>query len=254
MNSIFHGDNLDAHYFIGDESISLVYIDPPFNTGKKQVSRSGKYTDTFDNYLGFLSTRIEKYIPKIKENGSFFFHIDYREAHYVKVMLDSLFGRQNFMNEIIWAYDYGARQKNKWPTKHDTIFWYVKNNKDYIFNYDAVDRIPYLAPGLVGKEKSEKGKTLTDVWWNTIVPTMGTERTGYPTQKPLAILERIIKVHSHENDVVLDFFAGSGSFGEAAAKNNRRFILIDNNPEAITTMKQRLEKYETGIYSLVKET
>lgn len=160
------------------------------------------------------------------------------------MLLDQIFGRECFKNEIIWAYDYGARQKNKWPTKHDSILWYAKDPENYTFNYDAIDRIPYMAPGLVGKEKAEAGKTPTDVWWNTIVPTMGKERTGYPTQKPIKILERIVRVHSNEDDLILDFFAGSGTTGEAAAKNGRDCILIDNNPQAMEVLASRLSPFE----------
>jgi site-specific DNA-methyltransferase (adenine-specific) len=144
------------------------------------------------------------------------------------------------MNDIVWAYDYGGRSKTRWSRKHDNILWYAKNPNDYIFNYEEMDRIPYMAPGLVGKEKAAKGKTPTDVWWHTIVPTNGKERTGYPTQKPLGILERIVKVHSNPGDTIIDFFAGSGTTGEAAAKNEREFVLVDSNPQAIEVMKKRL--------------
>jgi len=183
----------------------------------------------------------------LKSNGSLFFHIDWREAHYCKIWLDKIFGRDNFINEIIWVYDYGARSKKKWSTKHDTIFWYAKNPKQYTFNYDEIERIPYMAPGLVGPEKAKRGKTITDCWWHTIVPTNGKEKTGYPTQKPLGIIERIIKVHSNPGDLVLDFFAGSGTIGEVCCKLNRSFILIDNNPEAISIIKKRLNKYSVKI-------
>jgi site-specific DNA-methyltransferase (adenine-specific) len=166
--------------------------------------------------------------------------VDCREVHYVKVLLDSVFGRASFMNEIIWAYDYGGRSKNRWPAKHDNILWYAKDPKRYTFNYAAMPRIPYLAPGLVGPEKAARGKTPTDVWWHTIVPTAGREKTGYPTQKPLGLLKRIVEVHSHPGDLLLDFFAGSGTFGEAAARAGRDFLLVDNNPEAVRIMSARL--------------
>jgi site-specific DNA-methyltransferase (adenine-specific) len=172
-----------------------------------------------------------------------FFHIDYREVHYCKIMLDDIFGRDCFQNEIIWAYDYGARAKQKWPAKHDNILWYTKNAQQYTYNLDACDRIPYMAPDLVGPEKAARGKTPTDVWWHTIVPTNGREKTGYATQKPLGILERIVRVHSNPGDLVLDFFAGSGTTGEAAAKHGRQFILIDSNTTAIEVMEKRLAKY-----------
>jgi site-specific DNA-methyltransferase (adenine-specific) len=176
----------------------------------------------------------------LKPNGSIYFHIDYREVHYCKLLLDSIFGRDCFLNEIIWAYDYGARSKTKWPAKHDNILWYCKNPDDYIFNYGQLDRIPYMAPGLVGPEKAALGKTPTDTWWHTIVSPNGKEKTGYPTQKPLAIIKRIISASSNPGDVVLDFFAGSGTVGEAASSLGRDFILVDNNPEAIEVMRKRL--------------
>ena len=183
--------------------------------------------------------------------GSLFFHIDYREVHYCKVMLDEVFstddvrGRECFQNEIIWAYDYGARSKKKWPAKHDNILWYTKDPKRYTFNLEECDRIPYMAPGLVGEEKAARGKTPTDVWWHTIVSPTGKEKTGYATQKPLGILERIVKVHTNPGEVVLDFFAGSGTAGEAAAKHGRRFVLVDENPDAVKVMRRRLGRYLT---------
>jgi site-specific DNA-methyltransferase (adenine-specific) len=167
-------------------------------------------------------------------------HLDPRESHYVKVMLDRLFGRASFVNEIVWTYDYGARTRSRWPAKHDTILWYARDPAHYTFEYDAIDRIPYAAPGLVGPEKAARGKTPTDVWWQTIVPTNSRERTGYATQKPLAILTRIVAVHSHPGDLVLDFFAGSGTTGEAAARLGRRFLMVDSSPEAVRVMRKRL--------------
>lgn len=243
MNQIIHGDNLQVLPTLQDNSYSLIYIDPPFNTGKVQKRNSYKYSDKYDNFTDFLIPRVEAALPKLTSNGSLFVHLDYREVHYVKVELDKLLGRQCFMNEIIWSYDFGARQKNKWPTKHDTILWYVKNPDDYIFNYDNIDRIPYITKsvGLVSKEKQEKGKTLTDVWWNTIVPTNSKEKVGYPTQKPLKIVERIVKVHSNVGDQCLDFFAGSGTLGAACKKNDRFYTLIDQNEDAINVIKERLK-------------
>ena len=262
-------DNLPVLRAMDAESVQLVYIDPPFNTGRTQsrtrirverdeagdrtgfqgtryrtevVGRSG-YEDRHDDYLGFLSPRLEEAHRILSPTGSFFLHIDYREAHYCKVLLDGIFGRASFMNEIVWAYDYGARSKRKWPAKHDTIFWYAKDPREYTFNFDEMDRIPYMAPGLVGKAKAARGKTPTDVWWHTIVSPTGREKNGYPTQKPLGILERIVKVHSIPGDTVLDFFAGSGTTGEAAARNGRRFVLVDSNPEAARVMAGRLGGY-----------
>jgi site-specific DNA-methyltransferase (adenine-specific) len=268
-NSINLIDNLEFLGTIPAESVNLIYIDPPFNTGSKQSitslktvrddngdrtgfggnryrterGESNSYLDSFDDYLGFLAPRIEEARRVLAENGSLFLHVDQRESHYCKILLDEIFGRDSFMNEIIWSYDYGGRSKRKWPSKHDTIFWYAKSPNDYTFNYDDIDRIPYMAPSLVGEVKAARGKTPTDVWWQTIVPTNGKERTGYPTQKPLAILERIVKVHSNPSELVMDFFAGSGTTGVAAAKNDRRFMLADANPEAVQVAVKRLIEY-----------
>ena len=268
-NSIILADNLEYLSSVPDNSVILVYIDPPFNTGGQQsITRvktvrdedgdrtgfggnryrterqgSSSYFDAFDDYIGFLTPRIEEARRVLTQNGSLFLHVDQHESHYCKVLLDKVFGRKSFINEIIWSYDYGGRSRKKWPTKHDTIFWYAVDPDDYTFNADAIDRIPYMAPGLVGKEKAARGKVPTDVWWQTIVPTNSKERTGYPTQKPLAILERIVKVHSNPGDLVLDFFAGSGTTGVAAARNDRRFVLVDSNLEAVQVAAKRLTEY-----------
>ena len=265
MNTIYFGDNLPVLQSLPSGLVGLVYIDPPFNTGKLQAraqlktvrsangDRTGfqgqryatvklgqrAFSDVFDDYLEFLEPRLREAHRLLTPNGSLFFHIDYREVHYCKVLLDQIFGRGCFLNEIIWAYDYGARTRKKWPPKHDNILWYVKNPEDYIFNVDGIDRIPYMAPGLVGPEKAARGKLPTDTWWHTIVSPTGKEKTGYPTQKPLGILNRIVAASSNPGDTVLDFFAGSGTTGEAALQLGRKFILIDNNPQAIETMKQR---------------
>jgi site-specific DNA-methyltransferase (adenine-specific) len=270
---ILQDDNLTALRELPDSSVELIYVDPPFNTGVTQKrnrirtvrdiagDRTGfggnryrteklasmpLYADIFDDYLGFLRPRMIEAHRVLAPAGSLFLHIDPREVHYCKVMLDEVFahaggaGRDCFQNEIIWAYDYGARATKRWPAKHDNILWYTRDPKAYTFNLDASDRIPYMAPGLVGAEKTARGKTPTDVWWHTIVPTNGKEKTGYPTQKPLGILERIVRVHSNPGDTVLDFFAGSGTTGVAALRNNRSTILIDQSPEACTLMQTRL--------------
>lgn len=242
---LYHGDNLEIMKKMPSGKFNLIYSDPPFALGKTFKSHKGSFDDkrTGQAFIDWLKPRIEEAKRVLTADGAFFIHMDYREIHYVKVLCDTIFGRKQFMSEIIWAYDYGGRSKSKWPAKHDNILWYVKDNKTYTYNYDAMDRIPYMAPGLVGPEKAKKGKTPTDVWWNTIVPTNGKERTGYPTQKPLAIIERIIKIHSNTGDAVLDFFAGSGTIGEAAAKHGRNATLIDSNPEAIEVTKNRLKQY-----------
>ncbi len=197
------------------------------------------FADNFDDFLAFVEPRLVEAKRILAPNGSLYFHIDYREVHYCKILLDQIFGRECFLNEIIWAYVYGARTKKKWPSKHDNILWYAKNPDDYIFNVDEVERIPYMAPGLVGPEKAARGKLPTDTWWHTIVSPTGKEKTGYPTQKPLGILKRIIAASSRPGDTVLDFFAGSGTTGEAAYQLGRKFILVDNNEQAIEVMRKR---------------
>jgi site-specific DNA-methyltransferase (adenine-specific) len=201
------------------------------------------YGDSFDDFLGFLRPRLVEAHRVLSATGSLFFHIDYREVHYCKIMLDEIFGRECFQNEIIWAYDYGARATKRWPAKHDNILWYTKDPKRYTFNLNASDRIPYMAPGLVGAEKAARGKTPTDVWWHTIVSPTGKEKTGYATQKPLGILERIVRVHSNPGDTVLDFFAGSGTTGVAAAKHGRSFVMVDESTTAVAVMEKRLAAF-----------
>jgi site-specific DNA-methyltransferase (adenine-specific) len=269
MNQIRQGDNLELLREIETASVPLIYIDPPFNTGRRQSrarmktirdeagdrtgfggrryrtemvaeTASNGYHDTFDDFLGFLRPRLVEAHRILSPCGSLFFHIDPREVHYCKIMLDEIFGRNCFQNEIIWAYDYGARPTKRWPAKHDNILWYTRHPETFTFNLAATDRIPYMAPKLVGEAKAARGKTPTDVWWHTIVSPTGKEKTGYATQKPLGILERIVRVHSNPGDLVLDFFAGSGTTGEAAARNHRAFLLIDENPDAIAIMQRRL--------------
>lgn len=266
-NTVYFGDNLKLLKTLPDNSIDLIYIDPPFNTGKVQARKrfrtvrtqdgegdrigfggnsyqtevlgEGEYNDVFGDFEAFLRPRLKEAYRVLKPDGSFYFHIDYREAHYCKITLDQIFGRENFINEIIWAYDFGGRAKDRWPAKHDTIFFYAKDSQNYTFNLDDIDRIPYMAPGLVGPEKAAKGKLPTDTWWHTIVGTNSREKTGYPTQKPVGILERIVKASSDPGDLVLDFFAGSGTTGQACLNLGRKFILCDSNPQAIEVMKIR---------------
>ena len=267
MGKIIFGDNLPILTEWDSENIDLIYIDPPFNTGKRQDRKRIKtirdekhgdrtgfkgqryrtldlgtsgYDDDFDNFIDFISPRLVEAYRILTPTGSLFFHIDYREVHYCKIQLDKIFGRKSFMNEIIWAYDYGGRSKKRWSAKHDTILWYAKDPDNYTFNFDQMDRIPYMAPGLVGKEKAARGKTPTDVWWHTIVSPNGKEKTGYATQKPMGVVNRIVQVHTKPADVVMDFFAGSGTLGDVAARANRDFVLIDNNPDAIVAMEKRL--------------
>jgi site-specific DNA-methyltransferase (adenine-specific) len=264
-NQIYFGDNLPILQAMPSGSLDLIYIDPPFNTGRVQQrtqiktvrsetgDRTGfqgqryettalgsrSYADLFDNYLAFLEPRLRQAHRLLAPHGSFYFHMDYREVHYCKVLLDTIFGRDCFLNEIIWAYDYGGRPKDRWPPKHDNILLYVKDPRKYVFNTEAIERIPYMAPGLVGPEKAARGKLPTDTWWHTIVPTNGSEKTGYPTQKPLGILRRIVQASSSPGDRVLDFFAGSGTTGAACMELGRDFILIDDNPAALEVMARR---------------
>jgi site-specific DNA-methyltransferase (adenine-specific) len=266
VKRIVFGDNLEVLRALSDACARLVYIDPPFNTGHAQkrtrlrtsrdddgdrtgfqgwryrteILGSAAWPDDFTDYLGFLAPRLAEARRILTPDGSLFFHIDSREAHYCKLLLDGIFGRESFLNEIIWAYDYGGRPRKRWPAKHDTIFWYAVDPVHYVFRYDDIDRVPYMAPGLVGAAKAARGKTPTDVWWNTIVSPTGKEKTGYPTQKPLKILERIVRVHSDPGDLVVDFFAGSGTTGEAAARLGRGYLLVDANPEAVAVMARRL--------------
>lgn len=267
-NTVIHGDNLGVISQLPDASFSLIYVDPPFNTGRRQTraartmvraaagegDRQGfkgldyvtelgearSYHDTFDDYLDFIAPRLTQAHRLLAQDGTLYVHLDYREVHYVKVLLDQIFGRENFLNELIWAYDYGARATRRWPAKHDTILVYVKDAKKYHFDSAEVDREPYMAPGLVTPEKRERGKLPTDVWWHTIVSPTGKEKTGYPTQKPEGILRRIINASSRPGDWVLDFFAGSGTTGAVAAKLDRKFVLVDQNTEAIEVMRTRL--------------
>ena len=203
-----------------------------------RIGRSS-YLDVFDAYLEFLEPRLCEFRRVLKASGSLYVHLDYREVHYVKVLLDSIFGRECFLNEVVWAYDYGGRTRRRWPPKHDTILVFVKDPRRYYFDPDGAERIPYMAPGLVGPEKAARGKRPTDTWWSTIVPTSGKERTGYPTQKPLSILRRIVRTSSPPGGLVADFFAGSGTTGVAAYEAGRSFLLVDNSPEAADAMARR---------------
>jgi site-specific DNA-methyltransferase (adenine-specific) len=265
-DEILLGDNLPLLRELEDETFQLIYIDPPFNTGRTQkrvtletvpdehgdrVGFGGRtyksrllaessYRDSFDDYLRFLEPRLEEGRRLLTSSGTLYFHVDYREAHYCKLLLDELFGRECFLNEIIWAYDYGSRSKSRWPAKHDTILVYVKDADAYYFNSEEVDREPYMAPGLVTAEKAARGKLPTDVWWHTIVPTNGKEKTGYATQKPEGVVRRMVLASTRPGDWCLDFFAGSGTLGAVAAGLRRRYVLIDSNNEAVEVMTKRL--------------
>jgi site-specific DNA-methyltransferase (adenine-specific) len=265
-NRVIHSDCLDVLPSIPDASVDLVYVDPPFNTGRTQrrfrirtvrdaagdrngfagrryrterLARDEGFADTFDDYLAFLEPRLREAHRVLSPRGSLYFHIDYREVHYCKVLLDRIFGRASFLNEIIWAYDYGARTTKRWPAKHDNILFYARDPARYHFDLGEVDRIPYMAPSLVGADKAARGKTPTDTWWHTIVSPTGKEKLGYPTQKPLGILRRIVRASCPPGGLVLDFFAGSGTTGAAALESGRRFVLVDASPAAISVMRKR---------------
>jgi site-specific DNA-methyltransferase (adenine-specific) len=266
VDQILEGENMELLPSFPAGSFQLIYIDPPFNTGSEQKRRTlevvrdeegertgfqgrryrsrllaeSSYRDSFDDYLGFLAPRLDEAHRLLARAGTLYFHIDYRESHHCKLLLDEIFGRESFLNEIIWAYDYGARTKRRWPAKHDTILVYVKDPSAYYFDSEEVDREPYMAPGLVTAEKVAKGKLPTDVWWHTIVPTNGAEKTGYPTQKPEGIVRRMVAASTRPGDWCLDFFAGSGTLGAVAAKLDRHYVLIDSNPEAARVMRARL--------------
>ncbi len=272
-DAILLGDNLDVLPGFADETFQLAYLDPPFNTGKLQTrqtieaksdangDRNGfggrryatrllaesSYRDSFDDYLGFLEPRLREVHRLLDRTGTLYFHIDYREAHYCKLLLDELFGRDSFLNEIVWAYDYGARTKRRWPAKHDTILVYVKDPGAYFFDAEAVDREPYMAPGLVGPEKAARGKLPTDVWWHTIVSPTGREKTGYPTQKPEGLLRRMAQASTRPGDWCLDPFAGSGTLGAVARDLERRYVLIDSNPDAVAVARKRLAGVRTSV-------
>jgi site-specific DNA-methyltransferase (adenine-specific) len=264
---LVEGDNLAVLPLLPTDAFELIYVDPPFNTGHAQRRRTlevvrdddrgdrtgfggrrylsrlldeSSYRDSFDDYLAFLEPRLREARRLLSEEGTLYFHIDYREAHYCKLLLDELFGRECFLNEIIWAYDYGAKPKGRWPAKHDTILVYVRDRARYFFNGEEVEREPYMAPGLVTAEKAARGKRPTDVWWHTIVPTNGAEKTGYPTQKPEGIVRRMVAASSRPGAWCLDFFAGSGTLGAVCRQLGRRFVLIDENPEAMAVARARL--------------
>ena len=265
-DEILLGDNLDLLRTFADGSFQLIYIDPPFNTGRSQARRTlrtasdeagdrtgfqgrryrtrllaeSSYRDSFEDYLAFLAPRLREARRLLTREGTLYFHIDYRESHYCKLLLDEIFGRDCFLNELVWAYDYGARATRRWPAKHDTIYVYVRDPSSYFFDSSLVDREPYMAPGLVTPEKAARGKLPTDVWWHTIVPTNGHEKTGYPSQKPEGIVRRMVQASTRPGDWCLDFFAGSGTLGAVASKLDRRYILIDSNPDAVEIMRSRL--------------
>lgn len=271
-DQVLLGDNLEILPAFDDGSFQLVYADPPFNTGrtqrrltlateaKAQGDRTGfggrrystrvlgesSFADTFDDYLGFLEPRLRELRRLLAPTGTLYLHLDYREAHYAKVLLDELFGRDCFLNEIVWAYDYGARPRRRWPAKHDTILVYVRDPERYWFDAEEVEREPYMAPGLVTAEKAARGKLPTDVWWHTIVSPTGKEKTGYATQKPEGVVRRLVQASSRPGDWCLDPFAGSGTLGAVCAGLGRRYVLVDSSPEAVEVARKRLSPFRVA--------
>jgi DNA modification methylase len=263
---ILLGDNLDILPSFADGAFRMIYLDPPFNTGRPrsggrlravaaadgdrggfggrryrtEASSGPSYGDAFADYPAFLEPRLRHAHRLLDAQGTLYLHLDYREAHYAKVLCDDVFGRECFLNELVWAYDYGGKPRRRWPAKHDTILVYVRDPGRYWFDAEAVEREPYMAPGLVTPEKAARGKLPTDVWWHTIVPTAGRERTGYPTQKPEGIVRRMVQASTRPGDRVADFFAGSGTLGAVAAALGRRYVLIDSSPDAVAIMERRL--------------
>jgi site-specific DNA-methyltransferase (adenine-specific) len=272
-DAILLGENLELLPHMDGGSFQMIYIDPPFNTGRPRTRRtlravaddhgehtgfqgrryrmsvigSASYADAVEDYAAFIGPRLEHARRLLGDGGTLYVHLDYREAHRCKLMLDEIFGPECFLNEIIWAYDYGGRSSRRWPAKHDTILVYVRDPDAYHFDAAAVDREPYMAPGLVTPEKAARGKLPTDVWWHTIVPTSGSEKTGYPTQKPEGILRRMVSASTRPGDWCLDFFAGSGTLGAAASGLGRRYVLIDSNPEAVAVMRRRLPAAQVAL-------
>ena len=270
---VVHGDNLAVLPSLPAATFDLIYMDPPFNTGRTQGRRTLRvaadpdgertgfggrryrsslvselrYDDEYGDYLGFLEPRLRLARDLLAADGTLYFHIDYREAHYCKLLLDEVFGRDAFLNELIWTYDYGAKPRRRWPAKHDTILVYVRTPGSHWFDADAVEREPYMAPGLVSAEKAARGKRPTDVWFHTIVPTNGREKTGYPTQKPEGVLRRIVSASSRPGGWCLDPFAGSGTLGAVCRGLGRRFVLVDSSPVAIDVMRARLDSGQVAI-------
>jgi site-specific DNA-methyltransferase (adenine-specific) len=266
VTGLVHAEAIDILQRLPAGSVDLIYIDPPFGTGRVQrldsirtgegertrkgfgdrtyrfaVASSRHYRDDMplEEYLGFLEAHLRESHRVLQPHGSLYLHLDHHAVHHARILLDGVFGPERFLNEIIWAYDYGGRARDRWPRKHDNILWYARSDT-WIFNRDDIDRVPYMAPGLVGPEKAARGKLPTDVWWSTIVPTNSRERTGYPTQKPERLIERIVRASSRPGDLVLDFFGGSGTTAVVAARLGRRWLLVDNNPDAIAISAARL--------------
>lgn len=274
-NQLLLGDNLEIMREMESESVDLIATDPPFNSGidygeftdKWEWNResdlayyhawinsdSVQVTKTMQGLFGFLGEssrmaylifmclRLSEMHRLLKSTGSLYLHCDQSASHHLKIILDAIFGTDQFRNEIIWAYDYGGRSKKMWPRKNDRILFYTKSDT-YVFNYDDIDRIPYTSYMCKSLDKLKKGKVPTDVWWNTIVPTNSKERTGYPTQKPTKLYDRVITASSNVSDIILDPFCGSGTTLVSAHNLGRYYIGIDQNATAIQETTDRLSQ------------
>ena len=256
MNKIYHGDCIDWLKEIPPASIDMCYIDPPFFTQRDFSLFNDRWYDS-DFYIGYMKDRVKAIHRVLKPTGSIFLHCDWHSSHKLRFMLDQVFGEGNFRNEIIWCYTGPSKSSNFFPRKHDTIFFYTKGGS-YVFNKSKI-RIPYkrktLSAGLgmaSGKKSKEeikkaetkwikKGKIIEDYWID--IPSGShiskKERTGYETQKPEKLLERIIKCSTNEGDVVLDCFGGSGTTAAVAKRLGRKFITGDISEESVRIIKER---------------
>lgn len=274
---ILQGDNLILMQQLIDAGVEvdLVYIDPPYGIKVDEKFGMLAWKDVFEpknrvdeiiniellcskgecNYLRWLYPRLVLLKELLSERGSIYLHIDWHAGHYVKLIMDDIFGKENFRNEIVWCYRQGGRSQSNYSQKHDTIYWYSKSNSQWVFNGDSV-RVPYEGTGgyqtsgkgvvINGKvyKPNELGKIPEDWWDIPAIPPMSMERIGYATQKPEALLERIIKGSSNEDSIVLDVFGGSGTTAAVAERLGRRWIIIDNNPEAIEIITKRIKKWK----------
>lgn len=286
-NLIIKGNNLLALYSLRERfrnSIKLIYIDPPYNTGNDSFG----YNDSFNHstWLTFMKNRLEVAKELLTEDGNIFINLDWNEVHYCKVLMDTIFGRDKFRNEIVWCYNGpGSPKMRQLNRKHDTILWYSKSVDNWVFNGDDVRMESDVHVGgfngEMGKETSadytEKGKIPED-WWEIVynqsdleselrtyykegyvnnnadwfkaavaarIRVDGKKRTGYLTEKPYKLIERIIKMASNEGDIVLDFFAGSGTTGFVANYLHRRFILVEQLDSTINLLKERFIEEDT---------
>lgn len=276
MNQLLLGDNLQVLKTLPDESVDLIYLDPPFFSNRNYEviwgdagevrSFNDRWSGDMMHYIGWLKERVQEMHRVLKPTGSLYLHCDWHADAYIRVhILDPIFGEKNFRNEIIWAYtNSGGRSKNGFAKKHDTIFWYSKLSKNFIFNSKDVliERRAGKTSrgGIIGIDKDgrsfqeiksngkvyryflDEGKIPEDVWTIETMPPHGRERLGYPTQKPEALLERIIKASSNEGDVVLDPFVGGGTTVAVAEKLNRKWIGIDQSVQAIKVSQERIAK------------